>query len=106
LGEKLRTFDELWKLVEEIPPGKVCGYGALGKAMPNPVSGLLVGRWMAHCPPDVPWWRVVGADGRLPIWKKDPNLEVVQHDRLVEEGVDFDMEGKVRMDDFAWTPDS
>ncbi|MBC8064125.1 MAG: MGMT family protein [Chlorobia bacterium] len=97
-------LDELWTFVRSIPEGRVCGYGALGKAMRNPVSGLLIGRWMAVCPSDVPWWRVVAADGRLPVWKKDPNLEVIQHDRLAEEGVDFDLEGRVRMDGYRWEP--
>ncbi len=91
-------LEELWELVRAIPAGKVCGYGAIGNIMKNPVSGLLIGRWMAVSPSDVPWWRVVAADGRLPVWKKDPNLEVIQHDRLVEEGVEFDLEGRVRME--------
>jgi methylated-DNA-protein-cysteine methyltransferase-like protein len=95
---------ELYELVNQIPPGNVCGYGELGKAMRNSVSGLLIGRWMAVCPPDIPWWRVVAVDGRLPIWKKDPNLEIIQHDRLAEEGIQFDLDGKVRMDEFSWSP--
>jgi methylated-DNA-protein-cysteine methyltransferase related protein len=97
-------LDELWELVRAIPPGRVSGYGELGRTMRNPVSGLLIGLWMSVCPPDVPWWRVVAADGRLPVWKKDPNYEVIQHDRLVEEGVDFDAEGRVLMEQFRWIP--
>lgn len=96
-------MEELWTLVRSIPSGRVCGYGELGRCLRNPVSGLLIGRWMATCPEDIPWWRVVGADGKLPVWKRDANLETIQHDRLIEEGVDFE-EGKVIMDRFAWIP--
>lgn len=88
---------ELYDLVATIPIGKVCSYSELGRTLTNPVTGLLVGRWMASCPSDLPWWRVVAADGRLPVWKKDPTLEVIQHERLVGEGIEFDLEGKVRM---------
>lgn len=98
-------MEGLWVLVRQIPAGKVSGYGDLGRSLPNPVSGLVVGRWMAHAPDDVPWWRVVGADGRMPVWKKDPNLEVIQRDRLGEEGVEFDLEGRVRMDSYRWSPE-
>ena len=96
-------LDELWELVRAIPRGNVSGYGDLGRALSRPVSGLLVGRWMASCPADIPWWRVVGADGRLPLWKRDANLERIQQDRLVEEGVEFE-EGRVKMEKFRYIP--
>ena len=98
-------LEQLWELVQSIPVGKVCGYGDLGQALQNPVSGLLIGRWMSVAPDGVPWWRVVAADGRLPIWKKDPNLETFQHDQLAEEGVEFELDGRVRMDQYRWFPD-
>lgn len=96
------ALTDLYRLVADIPEGKVCNYGQLGRALRNPVSGLLVGRWMSNCPPDLPWWRVVASDGKLPVWKKDPALEAIQHDRLAEEGVEFDVEGRVRMDLHRW----
>ena len=40
-------LEQLWELVQSIPVGKVCGYGDLGQALQNPVSGLLIGRWMS-----------------------------------------------------------
>lgn len=93
---------ELYGMVRGIPEGRVCNYGQLGRALRNPVSGLLVGRWMSNCSPDLPWWRVVASDGKLPVWKKDPGLEVIQHDRLADEGVEFDGDGKVRMELYRW----
>jgi len=96
-------LDELYDLVRQIPEGKCCSYGDLGQALTHRVSGLLVGRWMANCPPDIPWWRVVAANGTLPVWKKDPNAERIQHDRLIEEGVDF-IDGRVDMEKFRYYP--
>ncbi len=80
----------LWKVVRSIPKGRVASYGAIGRALPNPCSGFLVGRWMASCPQDgTPWWRVVNAKGYLPIGKRDPRLEFDQRTRLKKEGVKF-----------------
>lgn len=73
--------------MRKVPHGRVTNYGALGQALSRPVSGVVVGRWLNAVPEDVPWWRVVGRDGRLPIWKKDPSLEDLQLSRLQEEGV-------------------
>jgi alkylated DNA nucleotide flippase Atl1 len=72
----------------------VVGYGALGRALVPPVSGLVVGHWMAHCPEGVPWWRVVGAKGNLPVFKRDASFAAAQEGRLREEGVAF-AEGRV-----------
>jgi alkylated DNA nucleotide flippase Atl1 len=58
--------------------------------MPNPVGGYMVGRWMASCPEDVPWWRVVAKTGHLPVGKRDPRLGIEQRTLLEQEGVTFD----------------
>lgn len=79
--------EELYDLVRSIPSGRVASYGALGRALTNPVSGLIVGSWMESCPPDIPWWRVVGANGAFPVGKRSPGLELEQRERLRDEGV-------------------
>lgn len=84
------AVQELYALVNQIPEGRVCSYGTLGRALRNPVSGLIVGRWMSQAPPDIPWWRVVGANGQFPVGKRDPQLEQEQRDRLRAEGVALD----------------
>ena len=83
----MAIHDELWTLVRQIPAGKVCSYGDLGKALPHPVSGLLVGRWMKSAAEDLPWWRVVGKDGALPIAKQSPEQAFDQEQRLAAEGI-------------------
>jgi len=84
------ALDELWDIVRRIPSGTVASYGAVGRALSNPSSGYMVGRWMAQCPADVPWWRVVGKDGHLPVNKRSPDLARTQRDFLAEEGVPLD----------------
>lgn len=81
----------LWKVVRSIPKGSVASYGSVGRALPNPCSGFLVGRWMASCPQDgTPWWRVVNAKGHLPIAKKSPEAAHEQRRLLEKEKVKFD----------------
>ncbi len=82
-------LEHLWKLVREIPAGRCATYGALGQALPNPVSGKIVGGWMAQAPADVPWWRVIAKGGGFPIAKRDPILGLTQKQLLEQEGVPF-----------------
>ena len=97
------TLTELWDLVRSIPPGRCTSYGALGQALHHPASGYMVGRWMAQCPSDIPWWRVVSKQGGLPVWKKDPAAATEQQTRLEEEGVAF-VDGHVDMENCRWEP--
>lgn len=89
--------DELFELVAAIPRGKVASYGALGRSLPNPVPAIMVGRWMAQAPDNLPWWRVVGSDGSLPLAKHNPALALIQEEKLLSEGVmmeDHTVKGK------------
>jgi methylated-DNA-protein-cysteine methyltransferase-like protein len=93
-------MDELWELIRSIPKGRVASYGTIGESLRAPTSGRAVGRWMAHCPNGVPWWRVVARTGQLPIAKRDPGLGLLQEEILREEGVEVE-NLKVDMNQFA-----
>jgi alkylated DNA nucleotide flippase Atl1 len=53
------------------------------------ISAREVGAIMNVSPPDVPWQRVVGAGGHLPIGKRSPELKMRQRQLLESEGVEF-----------------
>lgn len=97
------TLDSLWVLVEAIPEGRCACYGELGRALPNPVSGKIVGRWMASAPEGVPWWRVIARTGDFPIAKRDPVLGLTQKQLLEKEGVPF-VDGRVDLSACEWIP--
>lgn len=64
--------------VLEIPPGFVSTYGDV-----SPGSPRFAGAVLFECDePDLPWWRVVRADGSLAKGAR-------QKQRLIEEGVPF-----------------
>jgi methylated-DNA-protein-cysteine methyltransferase-like protein len=92
--ERLRL--QVMKLAQSIPVGRVISYGALGKRCDPPISGYICGRIMGHVLENVPWWRVVGKDGALPISKRGPGHALQQRDFLEEEGVEFDENSKIR----------
>ena len=72
-------------LVASVPPGRATTYGDLARLAsdlcPRPVTARTVGRILATRGAQVPWWRVVGHDGRLP-----PGLGEQAASRLAAEG--------------------
>ena len=57
--------EDVLRLVEEIPPGKVLTYGRVAAALQRG-GARNVGSIMAIHGHGVPWWRVVRANGTLP----------------------------------------
>ena len=101
--DRVSGRSELYDLVKKIPPGRCAGYGAVGRYLQNPVSGYIVGRWMASCPDGVPWWRVVAKDGTLVIARRDPAMGIRQRELLEREGVPF-LEDRADMESVRWDP--
>lgn len=91
--EKLRL--QVMRLCHDIPQGRVSSYGAIGAQCDPPVSGYICGRIMGQVMEGVPWWRIVGKDGNLPISKRGPNKSREQRERLENEGVEFDDNEKI-----------
>lgn len=96
--------ERVYALVCRIPPGKVMSYGQVGDYVDPPVSARRVGRILFHAPAEVPWWRVVGADGTLRIRRRDPLLAKVQQAYLRAEGTTFTPDGRVEMKRHRWEP--
>lgn len=69
-------------VLASVPAGEVVTYGELAEEAGAPGRSRLVGRVLAEGHPDVPWWRVVNAAGRLV-----PGHETEQRERLAAEGI-------------------
>jgi alkylated DNA nucleotide flippase Atl1 len=79
------SFNEaVWALVRMVPSGRATTYGDIAEAYYGVRKGARgIGQAMARCPGDVPWWRVVLADGSI---VERPSAGE-QRARLREEGV-------------------
>jgi methylated-DNA-protein-cysteine methyltransferase related protein len=95
-------WDPVYKLVKQIPRGRVLSYGAVAKALRLPGGARSAGRAMAACPAGrgIPWHRVLGANGTLLI--REP-YALLQRKLLESEGVRI-IESRLNMKKYAWTP--
>jgi methylated-DNA-protein-cysteine methyltransferase-like protein len=99
---------QVWEIVRQVPPGKVVTYGQIaGLILPpggmDPKRYLAFGaRWvggaMAACPEDVPWQRVINAQGKISL---RPGAEK-QRELLEAEGVKFDERERVDLKQYQW----
>ena len=96
--------DRIFEMVEAIPSGKVATYGQIGKLVGG-CSGRMVGFALASLRfaggRKVPWQRVINRSGKISLTGPDAAL---QRALLEEEGVRFDVEDAVDLDDFGWKP--
>jgi alkylated DNA nucleotide flippase Atl1 len=72
-------------VIAGIEAGEVWTYGEVAEAAGRPGAARAVGRLLATTEEDLPWWRIVAANGRLV-----PGHERVHAERLRAEGVTID----------------
>ena len=96
----LVSWDPVYRLVKQIPRGRVLSYGAVARALHLPGGARTAGRAMAGCPSGkaIPWHRVVGAGGKLLI--REPYASL-QRKLLETEGVQM-TERRVNMKLHQW----
>jgi methylated-DNA-protein-cysteine methyltransferase related protein len=96
------SWDPVYKLVKQIPRGRVTTYGALAKALRLRGGARTAGRAMAATPSGkgIPWHRVVGDGGRLLIPEPYGSM---QRKLLQTEGVQI-VEFRVDLKNYLWSP--
>ena len=92
-----------YRVVERIPPGRVATYGQIAALAGFPGNAREVGYALAALPEetDLPWQRVINAQGRVSI----RNLEHAPEEQqmlLQAEGIEFNAQGKVDWKRFGW----
>ncbi len=80
--------EETYRLLRQVPEGRVTSYGALAEALGAIEASRLVGRYMAQNPyaPGVPCHRVVHSDGRIGRYSSPRGVEQ-KVELLAKEGV-------------------
>ena len=95
-------FEQVYRLVRQVPPGRVTSYGAIARMLGHPHAARTVG-WALHGLPegsDVPWHRVINSQGRVSTGLRDG--ADLQRALLEAEGIEFDARGTVDWEQFGW----
>lgn len=87
-------------IVGRIPRGRVATYGQISRLVDGRLTPVGVG-WALRAGEDLPWHRVVAAEGRIRTDGESPGL---QRSMLEAEGVRFLEDGRVDLGRHAWRP--
>ncbi|WP_417447029.1 MGMT family protein [Kangiella sp.] len=102
--DRMQHFrQQVYHWVKQIPYGKVSSYGRIAKLAGFPRHARHVSKALGRAPADLqlPWFRVIGSDGRI-AFNPDSPYYSDQLKKLKKEGVTF-VKGKVLMG-FFWSP--
>ena len=97
-----RTYERVYAVVRQIPPGKVATYGQIAGIVDG-CTARMVGYAMSalNAESDVPWQRVINAQGKIsPRGGGDGLLR--QRLLLEDEGVHFSQAGRVDFKQVRW----
>ena len=99
--KKSTLYPNIYKVVKEIPPGRVATYGQIaaivGSGTPRTVGYAMAALRLD----DVPWQRVLNSQGRIS--QRTGGAEDSQQQQLLtEEGVLFDRLGRVDFEQVGW----
>jgi methylated-DNA-protein-cysteine methyltransferase-like protein len=99
------TYRRIFAVVKRVPRGRVATYGQVAALARLPRHARLVGYALHTLPPgsDVPWHRVVNAQGRVSPRANALGYEDLQARLLEREGVRM-TDGAIPLDRFGWRP--
>jgi methylated-DNA-protein-cysteine methyltransferase-like protein len=100
---KVGFFERVYRLVRQVPRGKVTSYGAIASMMGHPRAARTVG-WALHGlkeGTDVPWHRVINSRGRISTSCQEHDAGL-QRAMLEDEEVEFNERDVVDWDRFGW----
>ena len=100
-----RFFVHVYRLVAQVPKGKVVTYGQVAALLGAPRAARAVGTALRYLPRPltrtVPWQRVINAAGGISL--RGDVLRAEEQRWLLEgEGVEFDRHGKVNLKKYRW----
>lgn len=100
------SYSRIYAVVGQIPKGFVATYGQVAALAGLPGHARQVG-YALHALPkghDVPWQRVINARGEVSL-RSEAGYEHYQKHLLEEEGVTFDLRGRVDFKLYRWEPE-
>lgn len=100
-----RFYTHVYRLVAQVPRGKVVTYGQVAALLDAPRAARAVGMALRYLPRElsqkVPWQRVINSSGGISI--RGDVIRVEEQRWLLEsEGVSFDRAGKMNLKKYLW----
>lgn len=101
-------FEAVYDAVRKVPSGKVTTYGTIATLIGRPGNARAVGYALRALPDDtdVPWHRVINAQGGISLRSRNPEDTDLQHRLLVKEGISFDKGGRMSLQTYGWWGDN
>ncbi len=96
--------ERVYTLVRQIPPGKVMTYGQIAGILGEGYTARTVGYVMHGADDDVPWQRVINAQGKCSTGRLTMPLNL-QQEILESEGIEFKPSGKCDLHKYQWYPE-
>lgn len=100
-------YQRIYALIRQIPPGKVATYGqiarVIGDCTPRMVGYALAALRTTQDGLEVPWQRVINSQGKISS-HGDGFGSAIQRQLLEDEGIQFNQEGIIDLEQFGWIP--
>jgi methylated-DNA-protein-cysteine methyltransferase related protein len=91
-------------IVRQIPKGRVMTYGQIAGMLGEGYTARTVGYVLHASGDDVPWQRVINAQGKCSTGRLTIPMNL-QQEILESEGVEFNAAGKCDLEKFQWYPE-
>lgn len=94
-------YQEIYELVREIPYGRVATYGWIAKTVGG-CTARMAGYAMAAVKDEqTPWHRVINSKGEIS-GRTSGHGDSIQRKLLEDEGVEFDLKGRIDLSVYHW----
>ena len=101
--DHLEKEKKIFSAIRSIPPGKVASYGQIATIAGLTRGHRLVAKALHNSPKDLPWYRVIRADGHCGM-AKDSEGFIKQMSLLKSDGV-MNKKGRIDMKRYQWKTD-
>lgn len=104
----MSAYEGIYRVVCQIPYGRVATYGQVAAVANMPGQARLVGYALYRVAPEmeIPWHRVVNAKGEISQSPRRYGSDHLQRSLLEQEGIQFNVQGRVALRQYLWRVDS
>lgn len=107
VGHQGNCYEAIFRVVRQIPSGRVATYGQVADLAGLAGKPRLVGYALFRVTlgDDLPWQRVVNAKGEISQSVFRNGSDALQRDLLEAEGICFDGQGRINLTLYRWHPE-